>query len=210
MKPIIVLFILLSNFFSSQYITGLNLTQNGEDQIKTNLKVYLPTVGEFRNYTTNINQNVITLSACYFLTDFGGISDLENDFMIDIPNNQNYTLIVNIYSSSDPAVCNYDNLEDTKTLSFSTPIEGVISLSTTANSKKNDLSLFPIPAKDVLNIQTDLKIDKVNLYDGSGKLLFNKTKNTSNINTSGLKNGVYYLEIVVDKKIFRKKFTIQK
>lgn len=212
MKKIFLITILsITNLIFAQYITGLSVTQNGTNQIKTNLKVYLPTVGEFKNYQVNINQSTITLSACYFMTDFGGISNLENNFLIDITDNNNYTLIVKMYSSTDPTNCNYTNLEDTATLNFTTPIEGTVSLATdeTENSGQN-IQLFPNPAKDILNIITDSKIQNVKVYDASGRLFSARIDEKGKIDISSLKNGTYFIEILTYKKRFHRKFIIQK
>lgn len=209
-KIFLVLLLSITNFAFGQYITGLSVTQNGTNQIKVNLKIYLPSVGEFKNHQININQNTVTLSACYFMTDFGGITNLENNFLIEIPDNNNYTLIVKMYTSSDPTICNYNNLEDTVAMDFSTPIEGTVSLATDENNTKSEnISLFPVPTKDVLNIKSNEKIHKVNLYDASGKKLSPLLENNK-INTTNLDNGIYFLEIYTGKNTYRRKFTIQK
>ena len=210
MKAFIINSILTCNLLFSQYITGLDLTQNGNGQIKANLKVYLPTVGNFLSSNTTINQNVITLSACYFMTDFGAISNLSNDFYINIPDNNNYTLIVNMYSSNNPNNCNYQNIEDTATINFSTPIQGTVSMATDENNTNSEnISIFPVPTKDVLNINSKEQIMGINLCDASGKKILVKFENNS-LNTSQLKNGTYFLEIFTDKKTYRKKFMINK
>ena len=210
MKAFIIIYILTCNLLFSQYITGLDLTQNGNGQIKANLKVYLPTVGNFLSSNTTINQNVITLSACYFMTDFGAISNLSNDFYINIPDNNNYTLIVNMYSSNNPNNCNYQNIEDTATINFSTPIQGTVSMATDENNTNSEnISIFPVPTKDVLNINSKEQIMGINLCDASGKKILVKFENNS-LNTSQLKNGTYFLEIFTDKKTYRKKFMINK
>ena len=62
------------------------------------------------------------------MTDFGGVSNLSNDFYINIADNNNYILKVNMYSSNNQNNCNYQNLEDTATLNLTTPIQGTDSL----------------------------------------------------------------------------------
>ncbi len=210
MKALLIIFSLICNFIFSQYITGLNLTQNGNGQIKANLKVYLPTVGNFLSSTTTINQNVITLSACYFMTDFGGVSNLSNDFYINIADNNNYILKVNMYSSNNPNNCNYQNLEDTATLNFTTPIQGTVSLAANESDvSEQDLKLFPIPAKDELIIITKNRINNINVLDASGRKV-SATFLNNKVNTSNLQNGIYFIEIFSDKGLARKKFTIKK
>ncbi len=210
-KLIVIFLFFISNLFFSQYITGLSVTQNGSNQIKTKLKVYLPNVGEFVNSSTTINENVITLSTYYFMIGATAISNLENDFYIDIPNNGNYTLIVHQYVSGSEQMCGEEYcLEDTVTLNFSAPIDGTVSLN--ANEVQNNssrITLFPVPTKEVLNIKTDIKIEKINIYDNAGNLILSNLKD-SKLNISQLKNGMYYVEILSDKKKLHKKFIIQK
>ncbi len=210
MRTLIIAFpLFISNLVCAQYITGLSVTQNGENQIKTNLKVYLPNWGEFDSYTTNVEQNTITLSVCYYMSGATVITNLENDFYIDIPENGTYTLIANIYLLGETS-CDYENLEDTASLSFTTPIEGTISLgSNELGSFGKSVELYPNPVKDILNIRTDLKIKQVNVYDSSGKLTLIKNENFSTINTSGFENGIYYLKILTDDKTIFKKFIIK-
>lgn len=207
----ILLLLVFSNFAYSQYITSLNVTQNGTNQIKANLKVYLPNLGEFSNYTTSFDQNTITLSACYIMTDFGAISNLENEFFIDIPNNGNYTLKVNLFTSSDPTNCNYQNLEDTVTLNFIAPIEGTVSLNTTDLESNNEkLLLFPNPTKGILNIKTSQRTDQINVFDATGKQVKSFQNIQDKVDVSNLTNGIYYLEILNSKGKFREKFVVSK
>ncbi len=186
---IITLLLFVSNTLSSQYITGLSITQNGDSQIKTNLKVYLPTVGEFLSSSTSIDQNVITLSVCYFMTDFGAVSNLENDFYIDIPNNSNYTLKVNLYTSVDSGTCNYQDLEDTVTLGFSTPIDGTVYMGTVNSDYKTKISVFPNPVKDVLYFSEE--IANVRITDISGKMVKEFFAKGKSVNVANLAKGIY-------------------
>lgn len=192
---IITILLLVSNTLSSQYITGLSVTQNGDNQIKTNLKVYLPSLGEFLSSSTSVDQNVITLSVCYFMTDFGAISNLENDFYIDISNNSNYTLKINLYTSVDSETCNYQNLEDTVTLNFSTPIDGTFSMSTVnTDNKTKAISLFPNPVKDVLYFSEE--VSNVKITDMSGKMVKEFSAKGKSVNVANLAKGVYMISAV--------------
>ena len=167
MKTFIVsLFLFISNLLFSQYIEGLSVTQNGTNKIKVHVKAYFHTSSSaYLSYDANTNQNTITLNACYYLSPFGGdaaVTHYENDFYIDIPNNANYTLIVNMYISTDEVICNYNRIEDTATLNFTTPIEGTVSLTTNDTYGKNEkLLLYPNPAKDILNIKSPSKISQL-------------------------------------------------
>lgn len=123
-------FLMMYCTLSSQYIMNLEASQNGASQIKVHLKVYFPTsTSAYLSYNSDIVQNVITLNACYYKSQFGGDTSAaiyDNDFYIDIPNEGAFTLKVNQYTSWNQTTCVQNVLEDTATLSFTTPIEGVV------------------------------------------------------------------------------------
>ena len=178
MKTLLIsLFLFVSSSIYSQYIPAVDVTQNGSNQIKVHLKVYLPYAGWNISYTTEINQNVITLNTCYNMTSAGSISFPEHDIFVNIPDNDNYTLKTNLFISGNETTCDYHSLEDTVTLNFTTPIEGVVSLSTTDLQNQNEKpKVFPNPAKNVLNIKTSSTIDKITIYETDGKLILTLQK----------------------------------
>ena len=202
---------LISNLFFSQYITGLSATQNGDNQVKTNLKVYLPAIGNYESYTVENNENTYTLSVYYYMG--GGLiaTYLENNFDINIPNNSNSTLKVNMYVKGSDCGSQYC-LEDTATLNFTTPINGTVSLATSEyNIDNKNLTLFPNPASKILNIDTPFQAQQINIYDNSGKKVLNITNPKENkIDISSLANGTYHLEIINNKNKLTKKFIVRK
>lgn len=215
MKTIIsIITLLVSNILFSQYIEGLSVTQNGTNQIKVHVKAYFPTSeSSYLSYETALNQNVITLNPCYYLSPFGGSGDVtyySNDFYIDVPNGASYTLKVNMYISTNNTICNHNRIEDTVTLNFTTPIQGTVSLAANESDvSEQDLKLFPIPAKDELIIITKNRINNINVLDASGRKV-SATFLNNKVNTSNLQNGIYFIEIFSDKGLARKKFTIKK
>lgn len=72
---------------------------------------------------------------------------------------------------------------------------------------KNVLTIYPTLAKDVVNIKTEDKIEKVQLIDISGKLI--STTNSEKINVSSLSSGVYIIKIKTDKEVITKKIIKQ-
>ena len=211
---LIVILFFVSNSLFSQYIEGLSATQNGTNQIKVNLKTYLPSEGHYITYTKNIEQSYITLKVCYYMGSFGGpavVTHLSNDFYIDIPDNGNFTLNVNLYTSGFESTCDYSNLEDTAVLNFTTPIMGTVFLKTIDMEKEDQkINLFPNPTKDFLNINSNTKIDKIKIYDATGKIIFTFFDNSRKIDVSKLKNGVYFIEVLSDKKRYSEKFIVEK
>ncbi|WEK36242.1 MAG: PKD domain-containing protein [Candidatus Pseudobacter hemicellulosilyticus] len=99
-----------------------------------------------------------------------------------------------------------------QTLAATAPLE-MISVEATVNEQ---LSLYPNPVKDVLNIKTVSKDNGnsiISVYDATGRLLrktgFLKSQSTQvqTITVNDLKPGVYHLEVVIDNKTrFTSKF----
>jgi hypothetical protein len=84
---------------------------------------------------------------------------------------------------------------------------------------KNDVSVWPVPAKDELNVKiTSASASKANvdLYDVTGRKIEEMPtelvpgENNVAINTSGVANGVYFLNIIGDKINVSKKITVGK
>lgn len=75
--------------------------------------------------------------------------------------------------------------------------------------KMDKITIYPNPAKDIINI-TNLKANSdIVLYDLLGRVKLSiSNKMVSNINVSSLPNGVYYLSIRSDKSIINNKIII--
>jgi hypothetical protein len=69
---------------------------------------------------------------------------------------------------------------------------------------ENSLKFYPNPVTDILKIDSDLKIDKIEISDITGRILLNSEVNK--IDCSNLANGVYYITITTSKGFFIKKF----
>lgn len=68
--------------------------------------------------------------------------------------------------------------------------------------------IFQNPTNSMLFIQleNDLPINNLRIYDIFGKLIIEKTENFNQINVENFSKGVYILEIISDGKIFKNKF----
>ncbi|WP_333852202.1 T9SS type A sorting domain-containing protein [Epilithonimonas sp.] len=75
----------------------------------------------------------------------------------------------------------------------------------TQESKTFVTVIYPNPTSDILNIQTEQKISKIEIYDTTGKLLKSNSKET-NINVSELIKGMYLIKIYTDQSIINSKF----
>lgn len=59
-----------------------------------------------------------------------------------------------------------------------------------------EISLYPNPATDVLNIETDAEFDVIQVYSAEGKLI--ETYTEKQIDVSQLENGYYFINVVKD------------
>lgn len=73
----------------------------------------------------------------------------------------------------------------------------------------SDIKIFPNPADTKINISSQLNIDKVDLYDITGKLILTTNKPKSNvIDVSAITNGMYLLKIYSGERSSTKKLVI--
>ena len=68
----------------------------------------------------------------------------------------------------------------------------------------SQLNVYPNPTSGSFDINTDLPIDKVEIYDVFGKLILTKIK-TQNLSIELLASGVYFVKIYSDNKMGTKK-----
>ncbi|WP_379969429.1 T9SS type A sorting domain-containing protein [Epilithonimonas sp. UC225_85] len=76
----------------------------------------------------------------------------------------------------------------------------------TEETSKVKLSISPNPAKAFLKLDVKEKIEKIDIYDESGRLILSPSVNQNRINISTLKSGIYYLNVLINGKYLNKKF----
>jgi hypothetical protein len=62
----------------------------------------------------------------------------------------------------------------------------------------NDIQVYPNPASEVIYIQSDKNISKVNIYDVTGRLVYHSSQLQESINVSKLSAGIHFLEVESD------------
>ncbi len=72
------------------------------------------------------------------------------------------------------------------------------------------ITIYPNPAKDVLNISTGIhqKIDNITVLNQSGQNIFETKATHQPIDLTGFQNGMYIVEIVIGKTKIRKKLLV--
>lgn len=76
----------------------------------------------------------------------------------------------------------------------------------TKESKTLIMMLYPNPTSDILNIQSQEKITKAEIYDFTGKLLLQTTVIDKKINVNTLSKGTYFIKLHTEKGIVNSKF----
>lgn len=81
----------------------------------------------------------------------------------------------------------------------------------THSFKNNSINIFPNPTTGIVNIsnKNNLSIDKIEIFDTSGKLIITKNGNSSQIDISNLKKGMYFFKIYSDENVLTKKIIKQ-
>jgi len=89
-------------------------------------------------------------------------------------------------------------------------INNLAALSTDEVGKKNSIKIYPNPATERLNIQTEEKINSITIFDAKGSLIKNiQESGISNgraINVSEFAAGVYLIKVKTKTSEFTKKF----
>lgn len=87
------------------------------------------------------------------------------------------------------------------------PIVGVIE-----NNLDSYFEVFPNPTSGILKLENELqyKIESLRLFDNTGKLVLQFKDLPSEINLSGFQNGLYFIELITEGSIIRKKVIIEK
>lgn len=78
-------------------------------------------------------------------------------------------------------------------------------LNTSEAVKKDIFSIFPNPAKNILNIASEQEVQSLEIYDNLGRLI-RKSNNQKSIKVEDFSKGTYYLKIQMKDKVFYEKF----
>jgi len=77
-----------------------------------------------------------------------------------------------------------------------------------ANFLEDQISIFPNPATEIINISSTLTIEKVQLFDVLGKKILT-TKEITQIQIDHLTTGVYLLKVTTEQGLLVKRLIIQ-
>jgi len=105
----------------------------------------------------------------------------------------------------DPNAANEDIFVDTNTTLVGS-VEACNNLTINEETPQQQLSIYPNPVQDLLNINTNnTKIIKIEIYDVLGKKVLVTTGDTTQIDISNLDNGLYLVNIQTEQGVLVKK-----
>jgi Secretion system C-terminal sorting domain len=208
---IIFLFSIYNSISYSQladvYFDEFTVSQINTNEININLKVNTLVVAGYINNNYTIDGNTINLNCCYWITDFGGTLNLENNIAVIVPNqNINYVLNINLYTSFDQTTCFESLLKDAATINVQLPLNNPVTYLKKDLFKKEDkekIVVFPNPFQESFSISNtvgkvqDFEFKIIDIMTRTVE--FGKVYNDKKINAEALKTGTYILEIR-DKK----------
>ncbi len=131
--------------------------------------------------------------------------DTDNDGILNYIDNDDdgdglLTINEDYNGNNNPADddTNGDNIPDYLQIS--------VSLATTNNQFANQISIYPNPASEILNIENKSQepITNVSIYSIKGDLV--KISKSNSISVSDLQNGVYFVKIQMSKTVLNYKF----
>ncbi|MGE4514092.1 MAG: S8/S53 family peptidase, partial [Chryseobacterium sp.] len=78
-------------------------------------------------------------------------------------------------------------------------------LNTSELVKKNNLTIFPNPVKNILNVASESEVLSLEVYDNLGRLI-TKVNHQKSLKVEDFTKGVYYLKIQTKDKVYYEKF----
>lgn len=132
---------------------------------------------------------------------FGKIASLQFQLSDTLSSSELYITISNAIKTDhngaySPLICGTDS---------ASLIQGVVSIPLL--SEGNKTTLYPNPANEVFFVYTNKNIDKLTLYDVSGRLILETKEQT--IATDKLSAGVYFVSLKTNEGVFTKKLVVQ-
>jgi PKD repeat protein len=194
-----------------QFSSDFSVTKTGWKAIVSCSEVLLPPVADFMADTNHI---VMGDTIHYYDMSSHNPTSWQWEFQGGVPATsaeQNPSVVYEVAGTYDVTLT-VQNAQgtDTKTIQNFVTVDSTIGLS---DPNKTTLRIYPNPVTaGFINITSPQKIDELVLMDFAGKVLVHKTQLSRNLqlNTEGLVNGIYLLQIQAGKEIHTSRIAIIK
>ncbi|MFO7873193.1 MAG: T9SS type A sorting domain-containing protein, partial [Bacteroidales bacterium] len=82
----------------------------------------------------------------------------------------------------------------------------------TSNPDDVTLNIYPVPASDRLNIETDVRMSDIRMIDMLGQVVYNESVNGNHheINVSNMQNGVYFIQMTTNAGVITQRVQVAK
>lgn len=153
-------------------------------------------------YASTDNGNTFSSTPVYNMRDDQGVftSWEQTTATVDLSSlagQPNVQLMFNYYGTYG-AELHIDNIH----------IEGGVGIND--NDNDNNVSIYPNPANNVINVNASSNINTVEVFNMMGQKVaaFDANNTTANINVSALANGIYTMRITTENGVYNQKITV--
>ena len=205
-KTILLLFLLVFVHAKSQGINITSVTPSTVDGvINVNVQAMSTNGAGFLSSSYVITNNVIDLTVCYFFNMLQPVLTFNNDFPIPVVDSGNYTINVQIFSSSEYETCDYYSTLGIYAFEYNF-------LKSEKFSELNTLNFYPNPTTGIINFSgLDAKINRVDIYDFTGKLINTQTAFSGNtLDLTTFQDGIYFAKVETEQGILNKKIVLRR
>jgi Secretion system C-terminal sorting domain len=203
-----LLFLILIGQFTSSFSQSIQINQitptSVNNGINVNLLVTTYNGAGYLSHNYNVIGNTINLEVCYWFNVTLPVYPINNDFLISVPNNENYIINVSVKNSSSQVICDYFSNGPTATTNYLSNNEYLIS--------KSDYSFYPNPSKGIIEFSgNELLINNITIYDKVGRMVKKLIQPLNkNIDLNEFENGMYIVKIGTDFGILNQKIILKK
>lgn len=207
MKTKLFFLLLLGQLYSS-YGQSIQINQITPTAVSGGVNVNLIVTtfngAGYLSHTYTVNGNTINLSVCYWFNFTLPVFQINNDFVIPVQNNTNYTINVSTFNSSSATVCDFYSAGPTGTVNY-LEIDGFEKI-------KEEYTLFPNPTQGKVAFNGDeILINKITIYDNFGRLI-KQLKDTTDtyLDLKELNDGMYFVKIETENGSLNQKIILKK
>lgn len=207
MKRLLLSFLFLITISSQAQglqITDLNVT-TVEGGVNVNLHTLSLSGAGHLSDSYEILGNTIFVKVCYWFDNTLPVLQFEDNIMVPLETSGDYTVTVNVFSSSSQDICDDFSLAGSQSVAIS-----YLSV-TDFDPIKENLILFPNPTNGFVGFHSAINVNGVNVYDSMGRLVKEfRNLTTNKINLEGLSEGMYVLYLQGEKETYAQKILFRK
>jgi len=189
------------------YKTGMMSFQTAEGFGFDNILIYecdsMPTAA----YTHVVNGNSVVFTNTS-TNATGYLWDFDEQLTVNADTNTNTAHTFTVPGTYNVTLSSFNEC-GVSTFSQSITITSTVGIE---DLNSDELNIYPNPANDIINISlsnNQEKIQKIQISNVLGQVVFNSIDNEKSINVSNFNKGLYYVTVTTSDKVISKKITIE-